>query len=175
MINKGTILHNKHTGEIAEFLETSKSSGGECAKVKWLFKAKGTKPAMHIHAMQDEVFQVVSGSYTYELKGEKKKLFAGESITMPKTVAHTHYYEDDVVSEVIQTVSPALDFEDLLSRLFELANEGRLKNGEPPLLEVMVWIKKYEAKTYLAKIPIGIQKSMALLLAPIGLLLGYGK
>jgi hypothetical protein len=75
---------------------------------------------------------------------------------------------------VIQTVTPALDFEDILSRLIELNNTGKIKNGEPPLLEVMVWLQKYKTKTYLAGIPEVIQNAMAGVLAPIGRLPGYG-
>jgi len=174
MVTKGTILRNSQTGETAEFLETRESSKGKEAKIRWVFKAGGIKPATHIHVMQDETFEVLSGSYYYELNGEQNQLKAGESKTFPKNVAHTHFNSTDKDCEAIQTVSPALDFEDILARLFELNEQGKIKNGEPPLLEVMVWIQKYEAKTYLAKIPVGVQNAMASVLAPIGRILGHG-
>ena len=72
------------------------------------------------------------------MNGEKKTLSGGESITMPMAMGHTHYSEHDSISEIIKTVSPDLDFEDLLAWLFEIANEGKMKNGERPLLEVMI-------------------------------------
>jgi quercetin dioxygenase-like cupin family protein len=174
MVTKGTILRNSQTGETAEFLETRDSSGGKHAKVKWNFKPDGIKPATHIHVLQDETFEVISGSYAYELNGEKSQLNAGESKMFPKNVAHTHFNGSDTDCVAIQTVSPALDFEDILARLFALNEQGKIKNGEPPLLEVMIWIQKYEAKTYLAKIPVGVQNAMSFLLAPLGRMLGYG-
>ncbi|MCW5906545.1 MAG: cupin domain-containing protein [Chitinophagales bacterium] len=172
MIKQGTTLTVQATGEQYTFLETAESSNGKHCKVKFDLKPGSLKPVMHIHQMQDENFEVLSGTYTYEMNGEKKKITVGQSIDLPKGVAHTHYNDEPENCVVVQTVSPALDFEDILARLIELNNTGKIKNGEPPLLEVMVWLKKYKAKTYLAGIPVGIQNAMATVLAPIGRMLG---
>lgn len=174
MINQGTTLRVAASNEAYTFLETNQSSGGKHCKVKFELKPGGVKPVMHIHQLQDETFEVVSGIYTCEINGEKKKLADGESITFPKNVAHNHYNEENADCVVIQTVSPALDFEDILARLIELNNTGKIVNGQPPLLEVMVWLKKYEAKTYLAGIPVPVQNTMATVLAPVGRMLGHG-
>ena len=165
---------NSVTNDEFEFLETHQSSGGKHTKVKFTLKPGGFKPPMHIHHSQDETFDVISGNYTYEYRGEKKTIGPGESITLPKGEAHNHYYDENSGCEVIQTVSPALDFEDLFMRINELNDQGKIVNGQPPMLEVMVWLQKYKAKTYLAGIPIGVQNVMALVLAPIGRMLGHG-
>jgi quercetin dioxygenase-like cupin family protein len=175
MIKQGTTLTATNTGETYTFLETAESSGGKHTKVKFNLKPGGIKPAMHIHLTQNEHFEVLSGTYTYEMNGEKKKVGPGETLYLPKGIAHTHYNDESTDCVVIQTVTPALDFEDILARLIELNNTGKIKNGEPPLLEVMVWLQKYKAKTYLAGVPVGIQNAMSTLLAPIGRMLGHGK
>ena len=174
MIKQGTIIQDSKTKDTAEFLETNQSTGGKYCKVKWTFHAGGIRPAAHIHLLQDEQFEVLKGYYTYEYKGETKKLGPGESIVFDKAVGHIHYNGDNETCEVIQTFTPALDVEDLLYRLVELSNEGKIINGEPPMLEVMVWLKKFEAKTYLAKVPVGVQNTLATLLAPVGRMLGHG-
>lgn len=174
MVKQGTTLINNATGEAYTFLETCESSGGKYTKVRFDLKPGSLRPAMHIHQIQHENFEVLSGIYTYEINGEKRKISAGQSVDLPLGVPHTHYNDETIDCVVIQTVSPALDFEDILARLIELNNTGKIKNGEPPLLEVMVWLQKYKAKTYLAGVPVGIQNVMAILLAPIGRMLGYG-
>lgn len=174
MILQHTILTASDTGDTYEFLETNQSSGGKHTKVKFSLKPGGFKPAMHIHQTQHETFEVLSGTYTYEVNGEIRKAAPGEKIDLLAGVAHTHYNGENTDCVVIQTVSPSLDFEDILARLIELNNLGKIVKGQPPLLEVMVWLKKYEAKTYLASIPVPVQNTLAMLLAPVGKLLGHG-
>ena len=159
MVKQGTKIVNVLTKDEMEYLETEQSSGGKHCKIKWLSKASGAKPPMHIHWSQEESFEIISGQFTYEYKGKKKTLGAGESITFPKGEAHNHYNEGTTDCEMIQTVSPALDFEDIFMRINELFEQGKVVNSQPPMLEVMVWLKKYKAKTYLAGIPVPVQKA----------------
>lgn len=174
MVKQGTTIVNSVTKDEATFLETNQSSGGKHAQIKWLAKAGGGKPPMHIHLSQEETFEVITGLYTYEYQGEKKKLGPGESITFPKGLPHNHYNDDTTDCEMIQTVTPALDFEDLFVRINQIFEQGKVVNSQPPLLEVMVWLKKYKAKTYLAGIPLPVQNIMATVLAPVGRMLGHG-
>lgn len=174
MVKQGTVITDTATKDTGEFLETNESSNGKVLKIKWTFNPGGVKPAPHVHLLQDETFEVISGYYTCEYKGEIKRIGLGEKMTFDKAVGHMHYNADDIPCEVIQTFTPALDAEDLLHRLVEVSNEGKIVNGEPPLLEVMVWMRKYKAKTYLAKIPVPVQNSLSYVLAPIGRMLGHG-
>jgi mannose-6-phosphate isomerase-like protein (cupin superfamily) len=174
MVKQGTTVINSITKDEVIFLETNVSSGGKHCKIKWLAKAGGGKPPMHIHLTQEETFEIISGRYTYEYEGEKKTLGPGERITFPKEVPHNHYNDSSVDCEMIQTVSPALDFEDIFMRINKLFEQGKVVDSQPPMLEVMVWLKKYEAKTYLAGIPVPVQNILASVLAPIGRMLGHG-
>lgn len=61
-------------GELAIFEQTSLSQG------------KGTP--LHIHPNQDEVFYVLEGSYYFQVGDDKFKLHAGDSIFLPRKVAH---------------------------------------------------------------------------------------
>ncbi len=61
-------------GDLAIFEQTSLSQG------------KGTP--LHIHPNQDEVFYVLEGSYYFQVGDDKFKLTAGDSIFLPRKVAH---------------------------------------------------------------------------------------
>jgi mannose-6-phosphate isomerase-like protein (cupin superfamily) len=175
MVKQGTVLINDATGDKAEFIETSASTGGKQVKLKFVGVAGGVRPAAHVHMSQDETFEVISGYFTYVMDGKINKIGPGQSVTLPKGTPHQHYNGDSVDCEYYHIASPALDFEDIMVRIFELSNAGKIVNGNPPVLEAMVWIKKYEAKTYLAGMPVGLQNFMATMLAPVGRALGYGK
>jgi mannose-6-phosphate isomerase-like protein (cupin superfamily) len=174
MMKKGTILRHTASGDTAELLETNESSGGKHLKVKYTFNPGGIKAPPHIHLQQEEHFEVVSGEFTWHCNGETKKLGSGESVFFDKAIGHEHYNGGNTPCVVIQTLSPALDFEDSLVRIYELANEGKLVNGNPPFLEAMVWLQKFEAKTYLAGVPIPVQNALSMALAPVGRALGHG-
>jgi hypothetical protein len=116
---------------------------------------------------------VISGKLTVWANGKITTLSAGEKITLPKNKPHNHYNNHDEVVTYIQTVTPALDFDYLVETLFGLAGDGKSKNGKLGLMQELVILKYLESKTFLADIPIGIQKVLKNVVAPIGRLMGY--
>jgi quercetin dioxygenase-like cupin family protein len=173
MAHKGQIIRNAVTGEYIEFLETARESNGRHTRFKILQKAGGFKPVMHIHTEQDEIFEIVQGELTYILNNEKKIVQKGETIILPKGYAHTHYNDGNEDLLMHQTVSPSLDFDQVLENLIGLSAEGKIPNGEPKFLQVMIWLRNYQSKTYLAKVPVVVQNTLAFILAPVARLFGY--
>lgn len=170
---KGQKSINPSTGDIYEFLETAKDSNGAAVKLKATIKSKGQLVPKHYHVLQDETFEVVSGSLTVLLRGEPRVLSAGEKITLPKNVPHNHYNDDDIPVSYIHTVTPALDFDYQIENLIGLAADGKCKNGKYGLVQELVFLKYLDSKTYLADMPRGVQKLMMNTIAPLGRLFGY--
>jgi hypothetical protein len=92
---------------------------------------------------------------------------------LPKNKPHNHYNNHDEVATYIQTVTPALDFDYLVETLFGLARDGKSKSGKLGLMQELVILKYLESKTFLTDIPIGIQKVLKNVVAPIGRIMGY--
>jgi hypothetical protein len=62
----------------------------------------------------------------------------------------------------------------MLENLFGLAMDGKLDaTGQPPFLQVMVWLTDLKSKVYLAAIPVGVQRFLAAVLSPIAKWMGY--
>jgi quercetin dioxygenase-like cupin family protein len=173
MPTKGQIITNPANGNSFEYIETAKDTNGECVVMKATIKGKGQNVPNHIHTIQDETFEVISGKLTVWANGKITTLSAGEKITLPKNKPHNHYNNHDEVVTYIQTVTPALDFDYLVETLFGLARDGKSKNGKLGLMQELVILKYLESKTFLADIPIGIQKVLKDVVAPIGRLMGY--
>lgn len=173
MPTKGQTITNPTNGDSYEFLETAKDSNGERVTMKAIIKSKGQLVPKHFHVFQDETFEVISGQLTIFLEGETKKLSEGEKITLPKNIPHNHYNNEDTAVTYIHSVTPALDFDFLIENLVGLAADGKSKNGKYGLVQELVALKYLDSKSYLADIPVGVQKLLMNTIAPIGRLFGY--
>lgn len=169
----GQILQNPHTGDIYEFLETAKDTNGEKMTIKLSLKSKGELVPHHFHALQDEHFEVLSGKMTVWLNGKEQVLEVGEKITLPKNVPHNHFNNHDETLVLLQSVTPALDFEYLLENLIGLSIDGKMPNGKAGMVQELVSLKYLDSKSYLAGIPVGVQKLLMHTVGPIGRLFGY--
>ena len=170
---KGQILKNQTTGDVFEFLETSKDTNGERMTLKQTIKTKGHLYPNHFHTLQDETFEVIAGRLTIWLEGKAKTISAGEKIMLPKNRPHNHYNNDEEPATFIQTVFPALDFEYLLENIICLTRDGKMSNGRAGIVQELVTLKYLDSKTFLPGIPIGIQKVLMNIVGPIGRLFGY--
>jgi len=175
MAYKGQIMNCPQTGETFEFVETSEMTGGKHVRLKVTLLPGSLQPVMHLHESGDEIFEVIAGKLTYRLDGRQGVIGPGEKILLPKGVPHTHYNAENEPLVVFQTVAPALDFEVFIENFCGLLNDGKFSKGQPPFLQVMVWIQTLKTKTFLASIPVGVQKTLACLLTPAALVAGYRK
>ena len=173
MPKKGQILSNPDTGDIYEFLDTAKDTNGQRVTMKMTLKSKGELVPNHIHALQDEHFEVVSGKLTILFDGRKQILTQGEKVTLPKNKPHNHYNNDNETVVFIQSVSPALDFDYLLENIIGLTIDGKMPNGKAGLVQELVTLKYLDSKTYLASIPQGLQIFLMNVVGPIGRMFGY--
>jgi len=172
MAIKGQIINNPATGEVYEFLETSQDTKGERMSLKLTLR-KGKLVPNHFHVLQEESFEVVSGKLTVWLAGKEQVLSVGEQITLPKNVPHNHYNNHEEPLVLIQQVSPALDFEYLMANLIGLSKDGKMPNGKAGIVQELVTLKYLDSKSFLANVPVIIQKVMMNTIAPIARLLGY--
>ena len=173
MPTKGQKVTNPINGDTFEFIETAKDTNGERVKLKATLHSKGQLVPNHFHVFQEETFEVVSGELTIFLDGQTKTLSAGEKITFPKNIPHNHYNNEDTPLTYFHSATPALDFDFLIETLAGLAADGKSKNGKYGLVQELVILKYLDSKSYLADIPIGIQKVLMNTIAPIGRLFGY--
>lgn len=173
MPTQGQIITNPISGDIYEFLETANDTQGVRVTIKATIKSKGQLVPRHFHVLQDETFEVVSGQLTVVYEGQTKKIAAGEKMVLPKNQPHNHYNDNDEPVVYIQSVTPALDFDYLIENLVGLAADGKSKNGKYGLVQELVSLKYLDSKSFLADIPVGVQKLLMNTIAPIGRLLGY--
>lgn len=170
---KGQILENPRTGDTYEFLETAADTNGDYIKVKVTMKSRGIRMPDHIHKVQDEFFEVISGKLTVVDRGEKIIIYPGGEWFFPSDRPHNHYNGHLGQVVYIQTISPALDFDYLLETLHGLSCDGKIRKGKIGFLQQMVLLKYIDSKRVLADVPLGLQNALVNAFAPVGRILGY--
>jgi quercetin dioxygenase-like cupin family protein len=168
-INKPIVLAS---GDSIELLETSAMSSGERVRTRIVFAAGGIRVPPHVHPLQDETLEVLSGELTYVLADEKHVVNAGSSVRLPRGIGHQHYSEGPAGAVTIQTMTPGLDFDYLLENLFGFGAEGRLKGILYPM-QLLVFLGKMKSAFAHAHIPLWFQKGVATFVTPIAYLFGY--
>jgi quercetin dioxygenase-like cupin family protein len=173
MPTKGKVIANPINGDTYKFIETAGDTNGQRVIMSATIKGKGQYTPNHIHVLQEETFEVLSGKLT--VWSDKKLIIisAGEKITLPKNKPHNHYNNENTPVNYIHTISPALDFDYLVENLVGLAADGKSKNGNYGFVQQLVTLKYLDSKTYLANVPIGVQRLLMNIVGPIGRRLGY--
>ena len=95
-------------GELAIFEQTSLSQG------------KGTP--LHIHNSQDEIFYVIEGAYKFQVGGDKYDLITGDSIFLPRQIAHA-WTQVSEKGRMTVTLQPAGKLENFFVTMASLTHE----------------------------------------------------
>jgi mannose-6-phosphate isomerase-like protein (cupin superfamily) len=173
MARAGEQLHDPVRGDSIEFRETARDTGGALLSGVWT--AVGA-PLMHVHPLQEEHFEVLSGTVGIQIEDEHRSLGEGEQATVPPGTPHRWYSEDDQQkARFLFELRPALNSEIFLETLYGLATDGNTdRNGLPNPLQMAVTLNGlHKGEIYLATPPIAVQKALFALLSPVGELLGY--
>ena len=175
MAKTNEIIENPVIGDKMQFLTTAKDSNGKTLKFKVWFKTGAQGPPEHMHPIQTEIFEVISGTAEFTLNGKQQNLVAGQRITVHPDAKHKFRNAGD--SELIMSVElmPALKSEFFLETFYSLAKKGMTdKNSVPKnFLHWMTILNEYYGEQFIVGPPIFMQKIMSKIFGGVGKLLGY--
>jgi quercetin dioxygenase-like cupin family protein len=167
-------IENPVSGERVLWLKTAADTNGELLEWEHTLRPGAHVPRDHIHAQQEERFEVISGTARVRLGKELRDLKAGESVVIPRGTAHGLYNTTDAEARVHCELLPAKNTKAFFEITYGLARDGKVdKMGVPTLLRLAVILRDLGEEHYQPGIPIVVQKAGLALLAPIGRLLGY--
>lgn len=144
MAYKGQVLDNPVSGERFVFHLTADDTDGELLEFDVTIAPDGQVPGGHAHPVQEERFEVVSGSVRFK-KGRKTIIAnAGDVVVVPPGTAHRFTNASDTEAVMRVQVTPALNTEELFETAVALANEGRtFGTGMPKPLELALFMHEY--------------------------------
>jgi quercetin dioxygenase-like cupin family protein len=175
MVKSGDVLEHPVTGEKIVVRKTARDTGGELYQMDLYLQPGAFVAAEHIHPLQEERFEVISGTLRGRVAGKEFSRGPGEQLVVP--AGQPHVWGNSSADEVHTLVEfrPALRTESFFETFFGLAQDGKVnrKTGRPNLLQIAVLIRAYRNEMIPARPPRLVQTLLFGLLAPIGRLFGY--
>lgn len=175
MAKAGDKLYNPVLGDWLVFGQTAEDTSGELMSGELVVPPSVGNP-LHVHPLQEEHFEVLSGTFGVQIGDERRSLGEGEEATVPPGTPHRWFNEDDQQEvRVSVELRPALNSETFFETAYGLARDGKTdENGVPNLLQQAVTLNGInKGEIYLASPPVAMQKVFFAALAPVGRLLGY--
>ena len=177
-------FENPMMGQRVHMLTLAGATGGQSFVAEYIDKPMSGQfgvPA-HRHPWWTETFEILSGQAKYKLGNEEKSASTGDKIVMPPNVPHIHPWNAGTTElHVRQTaVSSPPDAAGLTANLqaavtiFGLARAGKVnKKGMPGMLQLAVLVDSTMPATYVASMPIGVQRVLFGALGALGRTFGY--
>jgi mannose-6-phosphate isomerase-like protein (cupin superfamily) len=177
-------FENPKQGQRVRFLTLPAETGGRGFTLEYVYRPFTGETAVpaHSHTAATETFDILSGEAKYRVGKKVGSARKGDRIVLPAGVAHVHPWSVSgeelhvrQTTEVAQPDSAGLVASlQALVTLFGLATAGKVNDkGLPNLLQLAVLIRSTMPATYIAGIPIAVQRSLFGGLARMGEALGY--
>jgi quercetin dioxygenase-like cupin family protein len=165
-INPGDTLENPVTGERFTFTDTSATTDGELLAFDFALRPGGAVPIAHVHPVQTERFEVVSGLMKFRVGRRRISAGPGDVITVAPGVAHSFANAGEEEAELRVEVRPALAMEQMFGEVIAMAQAGRMtKRGMPRnLLDLALLARTYDQEAHAPWLGRRLQR---LLLAPL--------
>jgi quercetin dioxygenase-like cupin family protein len=166
MIRPGDTIANPVTGERFTFTETAASSGGELLAFDFALAPGGKVPVPHVHPIQTERFEVVSGQVRFRLGLRTFVAGPGDIIVAPPGVAHGFANTGEGEARMRVEVRPALAMEEMFEEVVALAEAGKMTlRGLPRnVLTLASLARRYDQEAHAPLLNVAVQR---LLLAPL--------
>jgi mannose-6-phosphate isomerase-like protein (cupin superfamily) len=168
-------VENPLSGERVTFLATAEETGGEYVRIRNEISAGARGVVLHYHLAYTEAFEVLEGALDVCVGGKENHLVLaqGESVFVPPNTAHRFWNSGTapVVFEV--EIRPARNFEKSIRARFGLVEDGKTNDKAIPknILELALLYELSES--YIAGMPLSLQKGVFGALARVARWLGY--
>jgi quercetin dioxygenase-like cupin family protein len=168
MAYSGQVIDNPVSGERFIFHQTAGDTGGELLAFELVLDPDGHVPAGHVHPVQQERFEVVSGTVRFRKGRTTVVAGAGDAVVVPPRTYHRFTNAGDEPAVVRVQVQPALRMEQLYETAVALAREGRtLPTGMPRPLDLALFMREFEQEVTAAFAP-GVVRAVMAPLAWLG-------
>ncbi len=166
MITPGQTLENPVTGERFTFTDTAASTGGALLAFDFALRPGGAVPIPHVHPIQTERFEMVSGRMRFRVGLRTFVAGPGDVVEVAPGVAHSFANAGDEEARLRVEVRPALRMEEMFAEVVEMAAAGRMTRRGLPRnpLDLARLARAYDQEAHAPLLSVGVQR---MLLAPL--------
>jgi quercetin dioxygenase-like cupin family protein len=145
MAYAGQVIENPVSGERITFRKTAADTNGELLEIDVELTPDGHVPGMHAHPMQEERFEVLSGTVRFRKGLRRVTAEAGDVVVVEPGKLHKFENAGDEGAAMRVQVSPALDMERLFETAVSLAEDGRVTSkGMPKPLDLALFVHEFK-------------------------------
>jgi quercetin dioxygenase-like cupin family protein len=175
VVRAGDELVNPATGLRTVFRETAETTGGELLQVDWIGAPGWTTGPDHVHPLQEQRFEVLSGELCVRAEGVERVHRVGEAVVVPAGRPHAAWNAGDGAVHALVDFRPALRTETALETLAGLARDGKTTRVGVPRdpLRLALVLREFAPELRFARPPLAVQRALLGILAAIGRWLGY--
>jgi quercetin dioxygenase-like cupin family protein len=165
-VRPGQTVENPVTGERFTFTDTAASTDGELLAFDFALKPGGAVPMPHVHPIQSERFEVLSGRMRFRVGLRTVIAEPGDVLLVEPGVAHSFANAGEEEAKLRVEVRPALAMEEMFADVVALAQDGRMTSRGMPrsLLDLALLARTYDD---VAHAPIMGRRLQRILLAPL--------
>jgi quercetin dioxygenase-like cupin family protein len=157
------------SGETLTFTGVTRGPDGVRVEVDGSAKP-GAGPPMHVHYLQDEVVQVVTGRVGYQvLGGEPQFAGPGERVVWPAGTPHKWWNAGSTEVRMTGWCSPPDSVEFYLGAIFASMKEN---GGRPGLFDVAFLTTRYRSEFAMLELPGFVRRVLIPIAFVVGRLLG---
>jgi quercetin dioxygenase-like cupin family protein len=132
MARAGDELVNPVTGLRTEFRKAAQETSGELLQVDWIGSPSWTTGPDHVHPLQEERFEVLSGTLGLRADGIESVHGVGDVIVVSAGSPHAVWNAGDDEVHFLVDFRPALRTERAFETLAGLARDGKTNRAAPP-------------------------------------------
>jgi mannose-6-phosphate isomerase-like protein (cupin superfamily) len=169
-VKAGQQITNPRTGQLMTLISTDPAE----LRLDTLNPPTAVREPMHVHPHQASGAELLSGSLIFEVAGERRRIAAGEKITIPANTPHRFWNEGPDDARAIQFFRPALDIAAFFETLFALAQTGQLaRSGMPRPLALIAMVPEFGDEIRPISPPWRVLQTVSRLLGPVARVRGH--
>ena len=144
MAYRGQVIENPVSGERITFVTTAADTNGELLVIDLELAPDGHAPGLHVHPIQEERFEVVSGRMRFRQGLRTSVAGPGDVVVVEPGTVHAFVNAGDQPARARVEIRPALQMERLFETAVALAHEGRTNaKGMPTPLELALFTREF--------------------------------
>jgi quercetin dioxygenase-like cupin family protein len=161
MANPGERISNPMMGATIEFRDTAASTSGALVRMEFTLAPRGVIAGEHMHPIQRERFEVLSGRMTGRVAGVDSEVEAGGSSEMKPGVPHCWWNGGEDEARLLVEFRPALKTDEFFEWVFALGRRSLTDaHGVPKSYHRLTVLTRYADEM----VPTGLPAPVALAL-----------
>jgi quercetin dioxygenase-like cupin family protein len=157
-------------GEQLTFTGVTHGPEGDRAEAEGVAQP-GAGPPMHVHYLQEEAAQVVTGLLGYQVLGAEPQMAGpGELVVWPAGTPHRWWNAGESELRMTGWCSPPGNIEFFLGSLF--ASTKKTGRGRPALLDAAFLMTRYRTEYAMLELPVVVRRVIIPIVYVVGRILG---